>query len=193
MTFICLFHVGVCSEVVVDEPKRISTKIADDATEDQRRARLFRPVTPSAGGSFVDLWDEMLGSLPVNHTVEYQGQPTWFYARANSCTSSGMGRYFPLYLRDCRTSDEDGPPRLHATDIEKYLSVAAVPGNGDRSFGLDMPMGLAAIPEEEEDDDDDDEEGTGGNDVGLEGNEAGADGNEVPLRQCYSLEGASKD
>ena len=104
-----------------------------------------------------------------------------------------MGRYFPLYLRDCRTSDEDGPPRLHATDIEKYLSVAAVPGNGDRSFGLDMPMGLAAIPEEEEDDDDDDEEGTGGNDVGLEGNEAGADGNEVPLRQCYSLEGASKD
>ena len=162
-----------CSEVVVDEAKRISTKIAADATEDQRRARLFRPVTPSgnSGGSFVNLWDELLGALPINHTVEYQGQPTWFYGRQNSCTSSGMGRYFPILFRKNKAAGENGPPRSHVTDIEEYLSFAAAPGPSDRPFGLDMPMGLGAMEEEDEE-----EEGGAGNDDVPAGGEASGPG-----------------
>lgn len=182
MLILAAFH----SEVVVDEAKRISTSVDAAATEVQRRARTFRHVGTNCApddASQVELIDQELGGLPIDHTVEYQGQPTWFVGRQNSITSSGAARHFPILFRNHREGDDIRP---HVFDIEEYLAVASEAGGGDRTFGLDTITNPVA-----NDDDDDDEELHGGDDVaedededegrdsGDEGDPAGSYGKEI--------------
>eukprot|EP00562_Extubocellulus_spinifer_P001033 CAMPEP_0178488594 /NCGR_PEP_ID=MMETSP0696-20121128/9940_1 /TAXON_ID=265572 /ORGANISM="Extubocellulus spinifer, Strain CCMP396" /LENGTH=1177 /DNA_ID=CAMNT_0020116367 /DNA_START=521 /DNA_END=4055 /DNA_ORIENTATION=+ len=170
-------------EVVVDDAKRVSTSIDAAATDAQRRARTFRHVGTNCApddASQVNMIDRELGGLPIDHTVEYQGQPTWFVGRQNSITSSGAARHFPILFRNHREGEDIHP---HVSDIEEYLAVASEAGNGDRTFGLDAITDPVVNGDGDGDDDDeelgDDVAEDEGGDGGDEDDPAGSYGKEI--------------
>lgn len=122
LTMSSLIH-GPKWECVVDESKRVATKIPMVVHPDRRRGLLFRAFGSNIGVN--DCAISVLGRLNIEHTTELQGYREWHWARKFSTTSKGVALQLPIQMRMDKARDERQP---HWVIIDEYLSISCAIG-----------------------------------------------------------------